>query len=150
MRRSLGAEEGLPIDAKSLTLRANVASLSTAMEFVREGAMEANLPEARIGELDLLIEEAVVNVFRYAYPDSTGSVTLTYSVPTPGKLSVEIADQGIEFDPLAATPPDLALGLDQRPIGGLGIFLFRKLATSATYRREDGWNRLRVDISAGS
>jgi serine/threonine-protein kinase RsbW len=140
----------LSCDQKSLTLRANVASLTAAMEFVRNGALEANLPEARIAELDLLIEEAVMNVFRYAYPDGTGHVMLTYSVPAPGTLSVEIADQGIEFDPLAATPPDLTLSLDQRSIGGLGIFLLRTLATTVTYRREAGWNRLTVGISADS
>ena len=140
----------MPGDQKSLTLRANVSSLTAATEFVRKGAIEANLPEARIGELDLLIEEAVMNVFRYAYPDDTGHVTLTYSVPAPGTLSVEIADQGIEFDPLAATAPDLTLSLDQRSIGGLGIFLLRTLATTVTYSREAGWNRLTVGISADS
>jgi serine/threonine-protein kinase RsbW len=121
------------------------------MEFVRTGALDASLPEARIGELDLLIEEIFMNVCRHGYPDGRqGVVTLTYSVPAPGELSVEIADQGAEFNPLTVAPPDLTLNLESRPIGGLGIFLVKTLAPLMRYRRDRDWNRLTFGISAGS
>jgi serine/threonine-protein kinase RsbW len=121
------------------------------MEFVREGALEASLPEARIGELSLLIDELVMNVCTHAYPDDKpGDVTVTYSVPAPGELSVEVADWGVEFNPLMAEPPDLTLSLEERPIGGLGLHLVKTLAKSLTYRREQGRNRLRFHISADS
>lgn len=121
------------------------------MEFVQKGALESSLPPVRASELDLVIEELFVNVCRYAYPHSApGTVTVTYWVPTQGELKVEIADQGIEFNPLTADPVDTSLDLGHRPIGGLGIFLARKLAASLTYRREEGWNRLTFGISAGS
>jgi serine/threonine-protein kinase RsbW len=132
-------------------MSANTASLHAATEFVRAGALEAGLPEARIGELDLLIEEIFMNVCCHAYPDGRqGVVTLTYSVPAPGELSVEVADQGAEFNPLTAPPPDLTLDLESRPIGGLGIFLVKTLAPSVTYRRDRDWNRLTFGMSAGS
>jgi serine/threonine-protein kinase RsbW len=132
-------------------MAANTAALHTAMEFARTGAREACLPEARLGELDLLIEEIFMNVCCYAYPDGrTGVVTLTYSVPAPGELSVEVADQGAEFNPLTAAAPDLTLNLESRPIGGLGIFLAKALASSIAYRRDRDWNRLTFAISAGS
>jgi len=141
----------VPGATRSLTIAANTASLHAATEFVRTGALEASLPETRIGELDLLIEEIFMNVCRYAYPDGRqGVVTLTYSVPAPGELSVEVADQGAEFNPLTAAPPDSTLNLESRPIGGLGIFLVKALAPSITYRRDRGWNRLTFGISAGS
>ena len=121
------------------------------MEFVQKGALEASLPPVRAGELDLLIEEIFVNVCRYAYPYSVpGTVHVTYWIPEPGELRVEIADQGIEFNPLKADPADISLDLEHRPIGGLGIFLVQQLAASLTYRREDGWNRLTFGISARS
>jgi serine/threonine-protein kinase RsbW len=121
------------------------------MEFARTGAKEACLPEARLGALDLLIEEIFMNVCSYAYRDGRqGVVTLTYSVPAPGELSVEVADQGAEFNPLTAAPPDLTLNLESRPIGGLGIFLAKALASSIAYRRDRDWNRLTFGISAGS
>ena len=141
----------MPGATRSLTMAANAASLHAATEFVRTGALEASLPEARTGELDLLIEEIFMNVCCHAYPDGRqGVVTLTYSVPAPGELRVEIADQGAEFNPLTAAPPDLTLNLESRPIGGLGIFLVKTLAPLMTYRRDRDWNRLTFGMSAGS
>lgn len=136
---------------RSLTLAANTASLHAAMEFVRIGAVEASLPEVRVDELDLLVEEIFMNVCRHAYLDSTpGVVTLTYSVPIMGELRVEVADHGAEFNPLTAAPPDLTLNLESWPIGGLGILLVKALAQSVTYRRDRDWNRLTFGILAGS
>jgi len=141
----------VPGATRSLSLAANTACLNDAMEFVRTGAAEANLPEERIGELDLVIEEIFMNVCWHGYPDCTqGIVTLTYSVPAPGELSVEVADQGVEFNPLTAPPPDVSLSLEDRPIGGLGIFLVKRLAPFISYRRDRDWNRLTFGMSAGS
>jgi anti-sigma regulatory factor (Ser/Thr protein kinase) len=121
------------------------------MEFVREGALEANLPEERIDELDLLIDELIMNVCSHAYPGGRlGQLTVTYSIPAAGELSVEVADQGSAFNPLEAAPPDLTLSVEARPIGGLGIHLVKAFAKSLTYRREHGWNRLTFGLSADS
>lgn len=139
----------MPGQPQSLTLVARAESLGPATEFVRRGAREANLPEPQLGELDLLIEEIVMNISRYSYPEGApGKMTVTYSVPRPGELMVEVGDQGVAFDPLAVSPPDLTLDLALRPVGGLGIVLLRSLAKSLTYRREDGWNKLTFEISA--
>jgi serine/threonine-protein kinase RsbW len=141
----------VPSATRSLTISANTASLHAAMEFVRAGALEACLPETRLNELDLLIEEIFMNVCRHAYPDGRqGVVILTYSAPAPGEFRVEVADQGVEFNPLTAAPPDLTLDLKNWPIGGLGIFLVKALTASATYRRDRDWNRLTFGISVGS
>ena len=100
-------------------------------------------------ELDLLIEEILVNICRYSYPEGApGTVVVTYSIPASGELTVEVSDQGVEFDPLRVSPPDLTLDLAQRPVGGLGIWLVKSFARSLTYRREQGWNRLTFAIAA--
>ena len=120
------------------------------MEFVRKGALEANLPEVRLGQLDLVIEEIFLNVCLHAYPDgSVGRVSVSYWVAAPAELKVQVADQGVEFNPLIAESPDTSDDLEHRPIGGLGILLVKRLASSLTYQREDGWNRLTLGISAG-
>jgi serine/threonine-protein kinase RsbW len=143
--------ESVPVATRSLQLPANTACLQAAITFVRTGAVEANIPEARIGELDLLIEEIFMNVCRHGYPDGRpGVVTLTYLVSAPGELSVEVADQGVEFNPLRAAPPDVTSSLENRPIGGLGIFLVKRLTRFITYRRDRDWNRLTFGISAGT
>jgi serine/threonine-protein kinase RsbW len=138
----------VPGATRSLTMAANTASLHAVMEFFRSGAAEADLPTARIGELDLPVEEIFMNVCSHAYPDGMqGVVNLTYSVPAPGELTVEVADQGAEFNPLTAAPPDLTLDLEDRPIGGLGIFLVKALSPSARYCRDRDWNRLTFSVS---
>jgi serine/threonine-protein kinase RsbW len=143
--------ENVEVAARSLTVAANTAYLHAAVEFLRTGAREASLPEARMAELDLIIEEIFMNVCWHGYPDGAdGVVTLTYSVPAPGELSVEVADQGAEFNPLTAAPPDLTLNLESRPIGGLGIFLMNRLAGFISYRRDSDWNRLTFGLSAGA
>jgi serine/threonine-protein kinase RsbW len=137
--------------SQSLTVAAKPSSLRAVTEFVRQGALQANLPDDRIGALDLLVDEVIMNVCIHAYPDDrSGDVIVTYSVPAPGELSVEVADQGVEFNPLNAEPPDLTVHLEARPIGGLGIHLVKTLAQSLAYRREQGWNRLTFGLSARS
>jgi serine/threonine-protein kinase RsbW len=134
---------------QSLTLLAQVESLGPVTHFVREGAREADLPAARLGELDLLVEEIFMNIARHSYPKGLpGPVSVFYWVTGPGELAVEFGDRGVEFDPLTANPPDLTLDLAHRPIGGLGVFLLKAFAHSLSYRREQGWNRLTLGISS--
>ncbi|HTB13710.1 MAG TPA: ATP-binding protein [Bryobacteraceae bacterium] len=141
----------MPCATRSLTVAANTASLRAVLEFTRTGARESSLPQDRIGELDLLIEEIFMNVCSHAYPDGQpGVVSLTYSVPASGELRVEVADQGAEFNPLTEAPPDLTMNLESRPVGGLGILLIKALAPSIEYRRDRDWNRLTFGMSAGS
>ena len=139
---------GIP---KSLTVAARLESLGSITEFVRRGAREAGLPELQIGQSELLIEEIFVNICRYSYPEGKdGPVTVSYTVPKTGELAVEIEDQGTEFDPLGAPDPDLALSLEHRPVGGLGILLLKTFAGSISYHREQGLNCLRFGISAAT
>ena len=100
-------------------------------------------------ELDLVVEEIFMNIARHSYPGgSRGMVSVTYSVSGPGELAVEFGDQGVEFNPLEAGPPELAPDLAHRRAGGLGVFLVKEFADSLSYRREKGWNRLTLGISA--
>lgn len=133
----------------SLTLIAKVESLAAFTQFARQAGHQAGLPAERLDHLDLLIEELLMNVFRYSFPQSEpGMVTVTYDVPAEGKVLFEVADQGREFNPLDTPAPDLTLDLGDRPIGGLGIFLVKQYAKPLSYRREHGWNRLTFSISA--
>ncbi len=141
----------MPDATASLSLTAELASLESATEFARCGALAAGLPEDCLSHLDLVVEEIFVNVVLYAYGAGTaGVVELSYCVPQPGLLSVEIADQGVGYDPLTLREPNLPGSLKERSVGGLGVYLVRQLTESLDYRRDGGWNRLRFGISAGS
>lgn len=126
-----------------LTLPAIISSLREFTDFVRLGAQAAALPAEQLDWVDLVMEEIIVNVINYAYPQGErGTIEVGYAVEGPGKLVVQVSDTGRAFDPLAKDPPDLRLGLADRPIGGLGIFLVKQVARSITYKRENNRNIL--------
>lgn len=103
-----------------LTLPARVESVRLFHQFVRGGAEAVGLDSADMDKLDLVLEEILVNIARYAYEGGAGDVQVAYSTEA-GSLLVEVSDSGRSFNPLDSTPPDLALGLADRPIGGLGV-----------------------------
>jgi serine/threonine-protein kinase RsbW len=124
-----------------LTLPARVESVRVFHQFVRGGAEAAGLEAADMDKLDLVLEEILVNIARYAYEAGSGEVDVAYSTQA-GSLLVEVTDRGRSFNPLEAAPPDLALGLADRPVGGLGVLLVKQIVGSLSYRREDGQNTL--------
>lgn len=135
----------------SLRLPAELDQLPVFLDHVRQTAQAAGLVEALGTRLELAVEEALVNVFNYAYAEQThpGVVTCRVMVETDG-LTVEIVDEGPPFDPLARPDPDTALELEQRQPGGLGIFMIRQLTDAVSYRREADRNVLTIRMLKGS
>ena len=125
-----------------LTLPASAKSISAFSQFVRTGAIAAGIAANEFEKLDLVLEEILINVARYAYTPHTGTVEVAYTSEGPSKLRVEIVDFGRVFNPLEADPPDFSRGLADRPIGGLGVFLVRNMVDSIAYRREADRNVL--------
>ena len=89
-----------------------------------------------------ILEEAVTNVIQYAYPDKKDQdirIDMSYENK---RLTIVITDTGISFNPLERQEPDLTLSLEERPIGGLGIYLVKQLMTEVSYSRSAGKNIL--------
>ena len=92
--------------------------------------------------LRLAVEESVVNVMDYAYPQNTvGSITV-HAQSDGDTLQFVITDSGVAFDPTKTVAADTSLSAEDRPIGGLGILLVRELMDSINYERIDGKNVL--------
>ena len=128
--------------ARRLTLPARVESVAVFRDFVRLEAVAAEVPVEEFEKLDLVLEEILMNIARYAYLPESGDAEVMVAADGPGRLSVEIADWGNAFNPLGVEPPDFSRGLADRPIGGLGVFLIRSLVSSLDYRREADRNIL--------
>lgn len=119
-----------------------MASFMALREFVMDAAKAAGLSEEQLWKLELVFEEVVVNVIRYAYPaGAPDTVSVGYAV-NENHFAVQVRDSGKPFDPIAGDDPDLTLGIAERRIGGLGRFLTRQLASHAEYARQDGHNVL--------
>ena len=126
----------------NLVLKNKVEELSRLEEFMASVTEGCNLDAAAATNINLALEEAVTNVVMYAYPEGTdGEVDIEATI-LDGILKFVISDDGVPFDPTAAPEADVTLGVEERPIGGLGIFLVRKIMDSVEYCRENGRNRL--------
>ena len=94
-------------------------------------------------KLRLSIEEAVENVVRYAYDGGIGGLEAGTSLDKDSLiLTIELRDAGVPFNPLEKDDPDVTLSAEDRNIGGLGIYLCKKMMDSIDYRYEDGNNIL--------
>lgn len=128
----------------TLELLADMAGLEKADKALDELALAVQLPEQTLFQVRLVLEEVLMNVISYGAGDSAVPHVQLNMAQKDGTLSMEIADNGVAFDPLQLPAPDLDAEIDDRPIGGLGIFLVRELMDSVTYRRDGDWNRLVV------
>lgn len=120
---------------------AELRYLRELLSFVVEFAGKNKMSEDAISDFRLALEEALVNIISYAYPDGGGDVQLECSVSSPG-LDVKIFDWGVPFNPKEVSAPDTDAPLDERAEGGLGIFLAHNLVDDIQYSRKNGKNIL--------
>jgi len=132
-----------PSEFEWLILPADLPSVRRLREFVMQGAQSASLADEKLWKLELALEEALVNVIRHAYSGEEGaSIHVGFRSEGPGEFCVMIRDEGRAFDPLSHSAPDLSANIEDRPIGGLGIFFMRHMADEIEYERIGGMNRL--------
>jgi len=106
-------------------------------------AAHHGLPEDVVQSVQVALDELVSNAVRHGYAgvESPGSIDVRFGIRADDLL-VEVSDAAPAFNPLEAPEPDTSLPIDQRPIGGLGLLLVRRLMDRVEYERRDGRNRL--------
>ncbi|MBU0971235.1 MAG: ATP-binding protein [Proteobacteria bacterium] len=128
---------------KTLVLSATLENLEPLIAHARSFATDNGMDPKLVYQVELSLEEVLVNVISYAYPQgSQGNVAVNCSWEVCQGLTIEVVDYGDAFDPLAKPDPDTSLSLDERSIGGLGIFLTKKMMDKVTYDRCQGKNIL--------
>ena len=94
-------------------------------------------------KIELSIEEAVENVVRYAYEGGIGWLEAGTSLDDKSLLlTIELRDAGMPFNPLEMDDPDVTLGANERPVGGLGIYLCKQMMDNIEHHYKDGNNIL--------
>ncbi len=135
---------------KTIRLPARIDNLEKLVDFALTALREAGAPEKTVADLHLAIDEACTNCVSYAYPEEPpGEIELTFRTG-PEEFEIVIRDWGRPFNPLETPAPDLSLDLDDRPIGGLGVFLMKKFSDRLEYRREGGANVLTIVKETGN
>lgn len=113
---------------------AELTALSELKGFILARATAAGFSPGQCDRIELAVDELLTNVISHGYPRGSGVLTIGCRA-TPASLRVSIVDRGAPFNPLTAAAPDLHADLDHRRIGGLGIFLARRMADRLSYRR---------------
>ena len=127
---------------ETLVLKNDVHEVTRFSSFIKSVTEKLGIETPLARKLRLAVEEAVVNVISYAYPEGTeGDVTI--KIMSDGHtLRFQIIDTGVPFDPTKKEKADTTLSIEERQIGGLGIFLVRELMDTINYERVDGKNIL--------
>ena len=130
---------------KSIILANDISEVSRLYEFIEEVGNDFSLTPDIVFNLNLVLEEAVVNVINYAYPKEEHESIYLSARMHEGSIILVLTDTGKEFDPTAAPEADVTLSADERQIGGLGIFLIRQIMNEVKYERIEGKNVLTLE-----
>lgn len=127
---------------KTLVIRNDINELNRLVVFLETLEKEWNLPPGFIPSVNLALEEALSNVIFYAFEkDSQNEISIDFQ-QGDSELTIVISDEGIPYDPTQKEDPDINLPAEDRPIGGLGIFLIRQIMNEVTYSRVGQKNQL--------
>ncbi len=128
-----------------ITVPARLESLEGLVKSATGSALQCGLAGESLYAVELATEESVVNVFKYAYPQGEGKVRLR-CMRDGDRFVIEVTDWGVPFDATAQPAPDVTSPLEERPAGGRGIYLIKKMTDEMRYTREDGRNILSLFI----
>ena len=96
-------------------------------------------------KIRLCVEEIVENVVNYAYEDGCGYMLVTVN-NKDGKLEFSFQDDGVPFNPLEKEDPDITASAEERPVGGLGIYICKQMMDEMSYSYTNGCNQLTMKM----
>lgn len=130
---------------KKMTLTAEVNRLDDVLNFINAELEARDVPMKVIMQIDIAVEEIYVNIAHYAYNPAVGEAIVTIDVEEePPCAVIRFMDGGTPYDPLSRQDPDVTLGVEERKIGGLGIYMVKKSMDDVTYAYENGQNILTI------
>lgn len=133
------------VKMKELRLKATEYNIVTATEFINSALNDEGCSDGARALIDIAIDDLFCNIARYAYGEDEGYVLLRFEFDKMAKTaSVTFIDRGIPFDPLKKKDPDITLSAEARKIGGLGIYMVKRIMDAVEYKYEDGCNMIRI------
>ena len=134
------------ICVRELTVDAKVENAGLVADFVNAELEAMDCPLKAQLQIDVAVDEIFSNIAYYAYRPGTGTVTIRVEKRlSPPAALLTFTDGGKPYDPLQAEDPDTTLGVEEREIGGLGIFLVKKTMDAVRYEYRDGRNVLQIE-----
>lgn len=127
---------------KEIRFSNNLNEIAQLADFIEKIGEKLSLSPETTMNINLALEEAVANIIMYAYPSEEQHDILLRVTSTETQLIFLLTDKGLSFDPTQVDDIDVNLPIEDRPIGGLGIFLIRSIMNEVTYQRLDDENHL--------
>ena len=128
-----------------LNIDAKTENLDKVLAFVDQHLEERGCAVQVQMQIDVAVEELFVNIAQYAYAPGIGVATIRVELQEdPLVVVITFIDNGIPYNPLAKEDPDITLSAEERPIGGLGIYMVKKSMDDMSYEYKDGQNILRI------
>ena len=125
-----------------LVLANQISELDRIHLTVEELLGKWELPPAMGFSLDLVLEEAFTNVVKYAFDDNLDHQIVLEFELNDNRLEIRLIDEGLSYDPTQKSDPDIDAPVEDRQVGGLGIFLIKQFMDSVEYQRKDNKNYL--------
>jgi anti-sigma regulatory factor (Ser/Thr protein kinase) len=110
----------------TMRLSADFSDLAAIREFVAQTGHDLGLDEDLIPDLQLAVDEICANVIEHGYNGQCGEIEITIE-PIPNGVRTQVRDWGVAFEPQQVPTPNVTSPLEQRPLGGLGLFLVRQM-----------------------
>ena len=130
---------------KNLIVEAKTDNLDEVTAFIDTELEEHDCSMKDQMRIDVAVEELFVNIAHYAYEPETGMAEIRIDFKNdPAAVVITFIDSGVPYDPLAKEDPDVSLSLEERKIGGLGIFMVKKSMDDMKYEYKDGKNVLTI------
>lgn len=129
-------------DVMTISLRNDLSELGRVAQLVEAFGMQRQLPTKLVFDCNLALDEVLTNVISYGFDDGQAHEIVVRIEGLPEAIRFEVVDDGVAFNPLEVKEPDLEAPVESRPIGGLGVYMVRKLMSELAYRREGDKNVL--------
>ena len=124
---------------------ATVENIEKVTDFVNDELERLNCPMKAQMQIDVAIDELFGNIAHYAYDPEVGPASVSVEIEeNPLSVIITFTDHGRPFDPLAQNDPDITSSVEERDIGGLGIFIVKKSMDSIQYEYKEGQNILTI------
>ncbi len=130
------------VKTETVTFPGRFDSLGAIAEFAARAAKAAGMDSQTVYAVQLAVDEACSNIIEHAYGgEGRGEIECTCEV-SPARLRLVLRDSGRSFDPTSIPPPDLGSQLEQRQVGGLGLFLIHTIMDEVRFEFGEGGNTL--------
>ena len=122
-----------------LKIDSNIENIPEISALLGEEMETSGFGREEILDTQLAVEEAITNVINHGYKKTGGEIVVSSRI-NPERIEVQIMDNAPRFNPLSVPEPELDSAIEDRNIGGLGIFLIRQIMDEVSYRYENGKN----------